>query len=117
MSNLPKHVHALLGEGITHPKDLALFNSMEFELAVQSMKSRAALPGLAQIRLKQACDFFQFLMATSRTMKNQYLTHYLIKSHTVQFKALKDSKEVGGLTKLIELTDGLSWMDSFQKYL
>ena len=50
-------------------------------------------------------------------MKNQYLTHNLIKSYVVQYKVLKDGKEVGGLTKLIGLLDGLSWMDSFQKYL
>ena len=31
MSLLPKHIHALRGEGITHPKDLAQFNSTEFE--------------------------------------------------------------------------------------
>ena len=50
-------------------------------------------------------------------MKNQYLTHDSIKSHAVQFKALKDSKEVGGLPKLTESTDVLSWMDSSDKYL
>ena len=72
------------------------------------MKSKAALPGLAQIRLKQACDFFQIVLVTSRTMKNQYLTHNSIKSHVVQYKALKDSKEVSGLTKLTESTDVLS---------
>ena len=52
LSLLPKNVHALRGEGITHPKDLALFNSTEFESVIRSMKSRAALPGLAQFRLK-----------------------------------------------------------------
>ena len=34
LSLLPKHVHALRGEGITHPKDLALFNSTEFEMVI-----------------------------------------------------------------------------------
>ena len=50
-------------------------------------------------------------------MKAQYLTHDLIKSHAVQFKALKDSKEVGGFTNLIESTDVLSWMDSSKTHL
>ena len=50
-------------------------------------------------------------------MKNQYLTHDSIKSHAVQFKALKDSKEVGGLTKLTAQTDVLSWMDRSEKHL
>ena len=31
MSLQPKHIHALRGEGITHPKDLALFTSKEFD--------------------------------------------------------------------------------------
>ena len=51
MSLLPKHIHALRGEGITHPKDLALFTSKEFESVIRSMKSKTALPGIAQIRL------------------------------------------------------------------
>ena len=55
----PKHVHALREEGITHPKDLAQFTSKEFDMVIRYMKGRqAALPALAQIRLKQACDFF-----------------------------------------------------------
>ena len=58
LSLLPKHVPTLRGEGITHPKDLALFKSTEFEMVIRSMKSKAALPGLAQIRLKQARNFF-----------------------------------------------------------
>ena len=80
----PKHVHALREEGITHPKYLAQFTSKEFEMVIRSMKGRqAALPGLAQMRLKQACDYFQFLLATDRKMKNQYLTHDSIKSHAI----------------------------------
>ena len=81
------------------------------------MKSKTTLPGLAQIWLKDACDFFQFILATNRTMKDQYLTYALIKSHAVQFKALKDSKEVGGLPKLTAETDVLSWVDTADKYL
>ena len=82
------------------------------------MKSKAALPGLTQIRLKQACDFFQFLLAIGRTMKNHYFTHDSIKSHSVQFQVFRDSrKEVGGLTKLTESTDVLSWMDSSKMHL
>ena len=50
-------------------------------------------------------------------MKNQYLTYDSIKSHAVQFKALKDSKEVRGLPKLTEMTDVLSWVDTADKYL
>ena len=72
---------------------------------------------MTQIRLKDACDFFQFILATNRTMKYQYLTYASIKSHAVQFKALKDSKEVGGLSKLIAETDVLSWVDTANKYL
>ena len=34
MSLLPKNIHALRGEGITHPKDLAQFNSTEFESVI-----------------------------------------------------------------------------------
>ena len=85
LSLAPKYINALGGEGSTHPKDLVQFNSKEFESVIRSVKSKDVLPDLAQIRLKQPCDFFQFILATSRTMKNQYLTHDLIKSHTVQF--------------------------------
>ena len=82
----PKHINALREEGITHPKDLAQFNSKEFEMVIRSMKGRsAALPGLAQIRLKQACDFIQYTEATGRKMKDQYLTYDSIKSHAIQF--------------------------------
>ena len=53
-----KHINDLREEGITHPKDLTQFNSKEFEMVICSMKGRqAALPSLAQMRLKQACDF------------------------------------------------------------
>ena len=120
LSLLPKHIHALRNEGISHPKDLAKFNSKEFDMVIRSMKGRqAALPGLAQMRLKQACDYFQFLLATDRKMKNQYLTHDSIKSHAIQFQAFKDtdSKEVRGLPKLTESTDVLSWMDRTEKHL
>ena len=42
-------------------------------MVIRSMKGRqAALPGLAQIRLEQACDFFQYTQATSRKMKDHY---------------------------------------------
>ena len=43
-------------------------------------------------------------------MKDQYLTHNLIKSHAIQFQAFKDtdSKEIGGFPKLTESTDVLS---------
>ena len=55
MTLAPKHIHALREEGITHPKDLAQFTSKEFEMVIRSMKGRhAALPGLAQILMKQA---------------------------------------------------------------
>ena len=88
-------------------------------MVIRSIKGKVALPGLAQIRSKQACDFFQFIGDTSRKMKNQYLTHDSIKSHAIQFQAFKDtdSKEVGGLTKLTESMDVLLWMDRTEKHL
>ena len=52
-------------------------------------------------------------------MKNQYLTRDLIKSHAIQFQAFKDtdSKEIGGLPKLTDSTDVLSWLESMEKQL
>ena len=47
LSLLPKHINALQDEGITHPKDLAQFNSKEFNMVIRSMKDKAALPGFA----------------------------------------------------------------------
>ena len=70
LSLAPKHINALRAEGITHPKDVAQFNSKEFDMVIRSMKGKAALPGLAQTRVKQACDSFQFIRATSWKMKN-----------------------------------------------
>ena len=64
LSLLPKHINALQDKGITYPKDLAQFNSKEFDMVIQSIKGKAALLGLAQIKLKQVCDFFQFIRAT-----------------------------------------------------
>ena len=116
----PKHSNALREKGITHPKDLAQFDSKEFNMVICSMKGRsAALPGLAQIRLRQACDFIQYTKATGRKMKDQYLTYNSIKSHAIQYRAFKDtdSKEVGGLPKLTDGTDVLSWLDSGEKQL
>ena len=116
----PKHIHALRDEGITHPHDLAQFTSTEFENVIQSVKGKAALPGLAVVRLKQTCDFFQYLEMTNRAIKSQYLTADSIKSHAVQYHALKDLKDsskVAKLTKLSISTDVLSWMDSFEKQL
>ena len=37
LSLAPKHINALRGEGITHPKDLAQFNSKEFDMVIRSM--------------------------------------------------------------------------------
>ena len=47
------------------------------------------------------------------------MTHDLIKSHAIQFQAFKDtdSKEVGGLPKLTDSTDVLSWLDTMEKQL
>ena len=115
-----KHIHALREEGITHPHDLAQFTSTEFEAVIRSVKGRAPLPGLAVVRLKQSCDFFQYLQVTNRAIKSEYLTHNSIKSHAVQYQALKDLKDsskVAKLTKLSTSTDVLSWMDSFEKQL
>ena len=53
-----KHINALRDKGITNPRDLANFDFGDFDSVIQSVKGKAALPGLAQIRLKQACDFF-----------------------------------------------------------
>ena len=120
MTLAPKHINALREEGITHPKDLAQFTSKEFEMVIRSMKGRqAALPGLAQIMLKKACDFFQFLVVTVRQMKDQYLTCDLINSHAIQFQAFKDldNKEIGGLPKLTTSTDVLQWLDRIEKQL
>ena len=70
LSLLPKYVHALREEGITHPHDLAQFDNKSFEAVIRSVKGKAALPGLAVVRLKQSCDFFQMLDGTNRKIKS-----------------------------------------------
>ena len=49
MGLAPKHIHALRDEAITHPRDLASFDSGDFYSVIQSVKGKVALPGLAQI--------------------------------------------------------------------
>ena len=93
MGLAPKHINALREEGITHPRDLANFDSDDFGSVIRSVKGKAALPGLAQIRLKQACDFFQYVLDTERKLKDQYLTAESLKSHAIQFKAIKEQKD------------------------
>ena len=89
----PKYIHALRDEGVTHPKDLVNFDSGDFDSVIRSVKGKVALPGLAWIRLKQACDFFQYVLDTGRTLKDQYLTAGSLKSHSIQFKAIKEQKD------------------------
>ena len=122
MSLEPKHVNALREEGVTHPIDLAMFDSKDFESVIHSMKGkRCAPPGIAQIRLKQACDFFQYIAGTERTMKDAYLDYDSIKSHAIQFKAIMDQKDSKdgpkGLPKLSISTDVLAWIDKVDKCL
>ena len=83
MGLAPKHTNALRDEAITHPRDLANFDSGDFDSVIQSVKGKAALPGLTQIRLKQACAFFQYVQDTGRTLKEQYLTAESLKSHSI----------------------------------
>ena len=115
MGLAPKHFNVLRDKGITHPKDLANFDSDNFGSVIQRVKGKAALPGLDQICLKQACDFFQYVLDTGRKLKDQYLTSESLKSNAIQFKAIKeqkDSKESPfGLPKLSKSTDIFSWMD------
>ena len=125
MGLAPKHINALRDEGITHPRDLANFDSDDFDSVIRSVKGKgkgkAALPCLAQIRLKQACGFFQYALDTGRTLKDQYLTTEPLKSHAIQFKAIKEQKDSKdsplGLPKLSKSTDILSWMDKVDKTL
>ena len=108
-------------EVITHTRDLAHFDSGNFDSVIQSVKGNAALPGLVQIRLKQACDFFQYALDTGRTLNDQYLTAESLKSHSIQFKAIKEQKDSkdspSGLPRLSKSTDILSWMDRVDKTL
>ena len=117
----PKHINALREQGIVHPINLSPYDSDDFDSVVRSMKGKTALPGLAQIRLKQACDFFRYALDTGRTLKNQYLTAESMKSYAIQFKAIKDSKDSkdspSGLPKLSKSTDILAWMDRVDKTL
>ena len=90
-----------------------MFDSKDFESVIYSMNGkRCAPPGIAQIRLKQACDFFQYITDTERTMKDGYLDYDAIKSHVIQFKAIMDQKDSKGgpkgLPKLSVSTDVLA---------
>ena len=112
MSLSPKHINALRDEGITHPHDLANFDFNDFDSVIRSLKGKTSLPGLAQIRLKPSCDFFQYALDTGRRLIDQYLTAETMKSHAIQFKAIKDQKDSkdspSGLPKLSKSTDILA---------
>ena len=90
MGLAPKHTNALRDKAITYPRDLTNFDSSNFDSVIRSVKGKAALPGLAQICFKQACDFFQYILDTGRTLRGQYLTAESLKSHSIQFKAIKE---------------------------
>ena len=90
MGLAPKHINVLRYEGITHPRDLANFDSGDFDSVIRSVKGKAALPGLAQIHRKQACDFFQYVLDTGRKLKDQHLAAESLKSHAIQFKTIKE---------------------------
>ena len=47
MGLAPKHINALRDKAITHPRDLANFDSGDFDSVIRSVKGKAALPGLA----------------------------------------------------------------------
>ena len=72
MGLAPKHINALRDKGIIYLRDLANFDSDNFDSVIRSVKGEAALPDLAQIRLKQACDFFQYVLDTGIKLKYQY---------------------------------------------
>ena len=40
-----KHINALRDEAITYPRDLANFDSDNFDSVIQSVKGKVALPG------------------------------------------------------------------------
>ena len=107
-----KQIHILRTEGITHPIDLAQFDSEDCDAVIKSVKGlRVPLGGLSQILLKQACDFMQYLESTDREIKDAYLLWTVIKNHAIQFKAIKDLKTnkdgPTGLPKLGKSTDVL----------
>ena len=112
MGLTPKHINTLCDEAITHPIDLANFDSDDFDSVIRSVKGEVALPGLAQIRLKQTCDLFQYVLDTESTMKDQYLTAESLKSHSIQSKAIKEHKDSkdnpSGLQRLWKSTNILS---------
>ena len=76
---------------------------------------------MAQIYLKQACDFFQYVLDTKSTLKDQYLTTESLKSHSIQFKAIKEQKDSkdspSGLPSLSKSMDILSWIERVDKTL
>ena len=86
------------------------------------MKEKVSFPGLAQKQLKQACDYSQFVLDMGRTLKDRFLTADSTKSHTIQFKVIKDQKESNknspmSLSKLSKLMDVLAWTDRADKTL
>ena len=122
MGHVMKHINALREEGINHPKDLANFDSDDFKAVIGSVKEKQSLlSGLAQIRLNQTSDCFQFILDTRRKMKDHYLTAEAIKSHAIQFKAIKDQKDSkdspSGLPELLKSTNSLAWINRVDKTL
>ena len=100
-------------EGIKNPDDFVKFDSDEIETVFTNSNKSILIKAYSQIKIKQVCDWAQYLCDTGRTMIEEYLVEDKFKNHAISWKSLQESKKAkdvpSGLPKLGENTDILSW--------
>ena len=105
-------------EGLEYPVDFGVFDSDTIEATIKSMRSKhLSLGGLTSLRLKQFCDFMQYLQNVDRKLRNGMLNAETIKHYSDSFDAIKEKTKDGKLTVLKKNGDMLLWLDDVDKDL
>ena len=88
-------------EGLEYPEDFAVFDSDTIDATIKSMRSKhLSLGGITSLRLKQFCDFMQYLQNVDRKLRYGMLNAETIKHYADSFDAIKEKTKDGKLTVL-----------------
>ena len=105
-------------EGLEYPEDFAVFDSDTIDATIKSMRSKhLSLGGITSLRLKQFCDFMQYLQNVDRKLRYGMLNAETIKHYADSFDAIKEKTKDGKLTVLKKNGDMLLWLDDVDKDL
>ena len=105
-------------EGLEYPTDFGVFDSDTIDATIKSMRSKhLSLGGITSLRLKQFCDFMQYLQNVDRKLRKGMLNAETIKHYSDSFDAIKEKTKDGKLTVLKQNGDMLLWLDDVNKDL